>query len=570
MRRSLLVPKFAGARPRISQIAALLGITAALALADTTGERAVDRLIDNVISQEQSLVDELKKKSPIVETYIQESAGEASPERMHQDHYFLGRLQFSASAMEYVSIADRSGQQKPSRLWRFGGGPVMYQPSGFAQMIFIDLNDFDRSIYGFEYVRREFLGEVRTLVFDIAPLQKTSGGRFVGRIWVEDKTFAIVRFNGTYTKSKSSQVYYHFDSWRTHLGDRWMPAFVYVEESADQKKASSGASFKAQTRVWGYTSGKPARLDELTSILVEMEKPGGDKEIATDVSPLESQRSWERQAEENITDRLEKSGLLAPKGSVDQVLNTVINNLIATNSLSVDAQCRVLLSTPLETFTVGRTIVISRGLIDVLPDEASLAMVLAAELAHVALGHRTNTQFAFHNQTMFSDEQLLERFRFARSETDTTAAGNKAVELLMNSPYKEKMSNAGLFLKALVSRAPHFPNLIHANLGNQLAKGETLVRLGDLASNAPMLEDDKLEQIAALPLGSRVRLDPWTSTIALVKTKPISLLSAREKMAFEITPFAPHLTRLKGETAPESENRTADSAASTGVPGAGQ
>ena len=80
---------------------------------------------------------------------------------------------------------------------------------------------------------------------------------------------------------------------------------------------------------------------------------------------------------------------------MDKVLNTVVNNLVVTNNLNVEVQCRVLLTTPLETFTIGHTIVISRGLVDVLPDEASLAMVLSDELAHIALGHRTDTQFAF-------------------------------------------------------------------------------------------------------------------------------------------------------------------------------
>jgi hypothetical protein len=266
------------------------------------------------------------------------------------------------------------------------------------------------------------------------------------------------------------------------------------------------------------------------------------------VSPLESQRSWEKQAEENVIERLEKSGIIAPKGAVDQVLNTVVNNLIATNDLGVEATVRVLMTTPLETFTIGRTIVISRGLIDVLPDEASLAMVLSDELAHVALGHRTNTQFAFHDQTMFSDEQLLERFRFSRSPEEIAAAGTKAVEILRNSPYRDKMANAGLFLKALSNKAPHFPNLICANLGNRLADGETVVRMASVTLDAPALEDQKLEQIPALPLGSRVKLDPWTDHITLIKTKPISLLSAREKLSFEIAPMIQHLTRA-GETA---------------------
>ena len=48
-------------------------------------------------------------------------------------------------------------------------------------------------------------------------------------------------------------------------------------------------------------------------------------------------------------------------------LATVINNLLITNNIDLqsDFHCRVLLTSPLESFTIGHTIVISRGLLDV-------------------------------------------------------------------------------------------------------------------------------------------------------------------------------------------------------------
>jgi hypothetical protein len=228
---------------------------------------------------------------------------------------------------------------------------------------------------------------------------------------------------------------------------------------------------------------------------------------------------------------------------VDEVLNTVVNNLIVSAGLNVDAQCRVLLTTPIETFAVGHTIVISRGLIDVLPDEASLALVLAAELSHVALGHPTPTQYAFHNQTMLSDAELLQRFHFERSPQELSDAAKKTIEIMRASPY-QKTANAGLFLKALALRGPSLPRLLAANLGNQVANPDALNRLADFAASAPELDENKIEQIAALPLGSRVKLNPWNNRIELIKTKPLALLSAREKMPFEVTPFVPHLTRI--------------------------
>ncbi len=77
---------------------------------------------------------------------------------------------------------------------------------------------------------------------------------------------------------------------------------------------------------------------------------------------------------------------------------------------------RVLLTSPLESFTIGHTIVVSRGLLDVLPDEASLAMVIwRMSLSHIALGHRLDTKLAFNDRMFFPDEQTFERMDFNRT-----------------------------------------------------------------------------------------------------------------------------------------------------------
>ena len=118
-------------------------------------------------------------------------------------------------------------------------------------------------------------------------------------------------------------------------------------------------------------------------------------------------------------------------------------------------------------------------------------------------------------------------------------ASDKAVELLKNSPYKDKLGNAGLFLRQLQAEEKSLPALINPQLGNRVAS------LDALAGSAPALTPDKLDQISALPIGSRVKLDPWSDRVELVKAKPVSLLSAREKMPFQVTPFEPYLTRYE-------------------------
>jgi hypothetical protein len=536
------------------------------------GSDVIGQLLDRIVARENDFLKSIRTRTPLIETYIQETGetGERAPAPIRapaptKDHYFLGRFRIS-DAVAYEPLIERTdgpprrpGSWLPSVLtFRPPGGKgrgLEFLPRGFAQMAVIDASQFNRQNYNFEYVRREFLGEVRCLVFDVSPVQRQQPGKFVGRIWVEDRDDAIVRFNGTYVqappaKGPVQERYFHFDSWRTHVGGAlWVPSEIYVEEEGGQARDTPYPRFKAQTRIWDYAAAPSNKLDELTGILIESGSGVRDQPASEDVSPLESQRSWERQAEENLLARLEKGGLLAPAGPVDEVLNTVVNNLLVSARLNIDARCRVLLTTPIETFTAGHTIIISRGLIDVLPDEASLALMIAGELAHIALGHPTQTQFAFNNQTMLSDAALLQRFHFQRPPEEMAEAAKKTIEIMRASPYSGT-ANAGLFLKALEARSGALTRLLRANLGDQIADADALRRLSEFAESAPPLQEDKLDQIAALPLGSRVKLDPWSNRIELVKAKPVTLLSPREKMPFEVTPFAPFLKRADGKKGP--------------------
>jgi len=511
-----------------------------------------DQVVARIVEQERVFTKQMRQMHPLAETYIQNM----KPDREigtvpDSDQYFLGRLDLSQG------VDDRTFMGQPGFGHRvFGVLTGLYQmhylPLGFAQMVVLD-DDFQQKNYDFKFVRREFMGEVRCLVIDVQPKKKSGNGRFIGRIWVEDQDYNIVRFNGTYQYPPRNSFYLHFDSWRLNLRPGlWLPSYIYSEESDEHYNATQSLRFKAQTRLWGYDLQHLGKREEFTQIVVDAPQTVRDQsESGQDASPVESERKWERQAEDNAIERLVNIGLLAPEGDVDNVLQTVVNNLMVTNNLSIEPEvrCRVLLTTPLESFTIGHTIVMSRGLLDVLPDEASLAMVLSHELSHIVLGHRLDTRLAFNDQLFFPDEKTFQRLDFTLNPSDEEAADKKAAELLGNSPYKDKLGNAGLFLEALETRAPQLKNLIRPHLGNSLATGKSL-RMSGLLGNAPKLEVRRTDQIAALPLGGRVKLDPWSNRIELLKTKPVALISPREKMPFEVTPFFPYLSRLPG-TAPE-------------------
>jgi len=518
-------------------------------------EPTVAQAVDKIVAQEQTEVQTLRQYSPLVETYIQlvrpDKELGAVPDG---DRYFLGRAALAKGVELEPLIANGSSssatQKLLSSITGFFSGEFL--PRGFLQMIYLDMDGFDRQHYKFTYVGREFLGDVRCLVFDIDPLPNTGKGRFAGRIWAEDGGYHIVRFNGAYGGSSRGNYYFNFDSWRVNTGkDEWLPAYIYSEEGNVQygvAKRSAFRAFKSQTRLWGYDLNQSKEEQALSSISIEAPKINDQSQKGNGYSPLQARRAWGRLAEDNVTAKMQALGLLAPYGDVDRILETVVNNLEVTNELDIqpDVRCRVLMTSTLESFTLGHTIVVSRGLIDVLPDEASLAAVLAHELAHVTLGHRMDTQFAFFNRTRFDEKETFHHFGFARNAEEEEAANQKGIALLKKSPYVDQSGTAQAFFQALQSRAKQIPNLISPHLGDRVPTNWSVAEAAANASATP--QDASLKTVkaatAALPLGGRIKIEPWNDQLTLLKPQAEGgSVAEYEKMPFEVAPFLVYLTR---------------------------
>jgi len=521
---------------------------------------SVDQVVDRSIAREHALVELLRNRTPLVETYLQDLKPDPQMGPVPvSDHYFFGRLDLNSN------VGRRDFLSKGSLQKTLMGGfsnifKMDYRPTGFSWMVFVDRDDFDRTHYDFSYVRREFLGDVRCIVFDVTPKKKSGDGRFQGRIWVEDQDYNIVRANGTYVPRPKNAYFFHLDSWRLNLvPGYWVPSAIYSEEGDFSSGSKDKVAFKAQTRIWGYDLKNNNKQDELTQLTVDAVKD--ETPTTQDASPLEAEHQWQQQAEDNVVERLERAGLLAPPGEVDKILQTVVNNLEVTNNIDLPhpIRTRVMLTTPLETFSVGNTIVVSRGLIDVLPDEACLAMALSHELAHIVLGHNLGSKFAFSDRMLFQDESTYSNLGFKHVPEEEAAADKKAVELLQHSPYSQKLDSAGLFLKQLQVRGPQLSALLTAHLGNSLVdKTGQLQRMVALANQAPALDPNKLDQVAALPLGGRVKVNAWDDRVEIIKTAPATITSARDKLPLEVTPLYPRLTRLNStQSGAPSEPTTA-------------
>lgn len=514
------------------------------------------RILDRMAANERALVERMESMSPRMETYLQDFApNKLGGESPVKDRYYLGRLSWDGKGFRAISFLRR-----PQPAWLEDLGPItgalaaplahlfQYNYGGrntFARMLFPDVAHFNRRYYRFQYLRQAFLGQVRCYVFDVAPRNPRYDG-FWGRVWIEDEHDHLVRFNGTFYRPRAFHPELHFDSWRMNVAPGvWIPFFVYSEETDFSYGFVVHTRFRAQTRLWGYQLRYAGEREALASMSIAGPRVHAPAAVAHDLSPVASYRRWQRQAADNILRRLERAGLLAPRGAVDQVLDTVANNLVVTNHLQIHppVRCRVLLTTPLEALTIGHTIVLSRGLIDTLPNEASLAAMLAHELAHIALDHTINSEYGFADTMLFPTRDIFAAIRLKRPAWQERQADRLALALLERSPYKNELGEAGLYLRALAQRAGESA-LIGPQFSNGFFRHGLLDRLTALIPKSPPLRPANVHQIAAFPLGSWLYLNPWTDQLRLQTAPNTPLVSAREKMPFQITPLFPYLVRV--------------------------
>ena len=490
-----------------------------------------EAVVQKAIGQEKILINNIRQRTPLVETYIQDTRSDEKLNRVPvADTYMLSRVDFGRTfyntAYPARSEAEKAGWLKGSLaaityLTRDLGldTKFTYSPTGFMQMMFLDPSGFDSQHYQFSYVRRELLGTVRTWVFDVHP--KVSGmGRFRGRVWIEDQDGNIVRFNGTFTPSgneDSSKYYFHFDSWRMNVQPGiWLPVAVYVQESR-RIEGNKSAGLKAQTHFWGYSLKLPARDSENVTVKVENAEDKSDD--SQDMGPLEASREWVTQAENNVLDRLVQAGLVAPvtpNGFETTVLEQIVTNLTVPNNLSLSSpvHCRVLLTNTIESTTVGNSILVSKGLIDTMPrNEATIASVIALELAHIVLGHHADTRYAFNDRLMFPDEASFQRINMYHTDHDNEEATKIAQQYLEASTYKDQLPTAGLFWAQLADRGQVLKQLNTPKLGDSLLRADGTPWMSQLAHSAPKLNWDDLTQIPALPLGSWLMTDPWDDRV---------------------------------------------------------
>ncbi len=522
---------------------------------------AQNQLIDKSIAREAVIIKTLKERMPIVETYIQNMRPDpvmgATPE---SDVHFLGRVNFGHIIGDNSYAAGTQPNEKTSKLGAFkhslsyftnlsGALHLTFHEAGFVQMLLVDSNSYNRGTYEFSFVRNDFLGTIPTVVFDVAPAKHNATGRFAGRVWIERNSGNIVRFNGDFAGSeKDISEFYHFDSWRTNVQDGlWMPTSVYIEET-DPKSPNHTLKFKAVNYIWGYSLKVPPKDADQASL--EVQGATDASQDAPDVSPLQAQREWVQQAEDNVIERLYQAGLIDAPSEFDQTLELLANNILAYNKIPLDRplKVRTLLTEPLETLAVGNTILISKSLLDTTAvpsadgkqaeQQGDLNAVLAFQIAHILLGHHIDTKYAFNDHLMFPQESAFQRIPMHHTDQENVDAAKKAIELLSVPDLADGQKYFGLYLQQLQAREKGLKALTEPQIGDGLVKedGSGQFWMQALVSKSPKLNNTDLAQQAAMPLAQLLRFDPWTDKVIQLHSAYAPLLSSRDKLPFEITP----------------------------------
>src|ERR1700722_594993 len=538
-------------------------------------------LIDKAVIREAAVVKSVKERVPLVETYIQNMRPDPIMFQVpDSDWHGLARVDFGKVINDETFAkgeAANSNTKKGGKLsvvthalsyitGLSNALHLQYHESGFVQMLLVDSKDFNRQTYTFSFLRRDFLGTIPTWVYDVTPSKKNARGRFAGRIWVERDTGDIVRFNGDFAGSAEDIAeYYHVHSWRTNVQEGiWLPSAVYCEES-DPKSPTHTLRFKATNYIWGYSLKVPPKEETQTDVQV-LGADNAAQEQVTDLSPLQEQREWVQQAEDNVVERLFTAGLIDAPSPFDQTLADLANNILAYNNIAMPRpiKVRTLLTEPLESIAIGNTILVSKSLIDTTAIQSAdgaqqmgnLNAILAFQVAHVILGHRIDTKYAFSDRLMFPALMAFQRLPMHHTEEDDAEAAKKAVDLLSVKELADGQQWFGLYLQQLQARQKGLKALTEPQIGDSLLKPDGTFWLQAMVSKAPKLNDKDIKQQAAMPLGSFLKFDPWNDQVLQMHTTFEPLLTQRDKMPFEVTPVYLKLTLYQPPAPPPAPAAT--------------
>jgi hypothetical protein len=107
--------------------------------------------------------------------------------------------------------------------------------------------------------------------------------------------------------------------------------------------------------------------------------------------------------------------------------------------------------------------------------------------------------------------------------------------------------------------------LISPHLGNRVPKHWTIS-----SAAAAQQARKTANATVALPLGGRIKVEPWDDRLLLLKAQPETAIAEYEKMPFEVAPFLAYLTRQSGISPSNDSGAVAVKSESTPVSSIGK
>ena len=304
------------------------------------------------------------------------------------------------------------------------------------------------------------------LVFAVAPVKQRAWGRFRGEIWVDSLSFGIVRAKGVFTSAHGwgrlrhpGARFFHFDTWREKTENGlWVPNSSNFEE----RKTSGYYAGNIEYHYRGY------------SLFWQQPRAAALGNEAESISLQSSTVSGSSDSSQSLTSQLQSLGLLASFGPEERHLNQLVQQIVPTKvAYARTINCRILLTTPVDIFSVGNTIIVSRGLLNLVPGDSVLAFLLARQVAYILLGNANNVP-SLSTETLFTESGKHEFPGLGihvRPEQEK-AADSEATLFVQQSPYKNADADARMFLSQLNSGCGRFPNLIRARFGASIVSSD--------------------------------------------------------------------------------------------------
>ena len=408
-----------------------------------------------VFDGENEMIAQFAKQRPIVETYVQSLDPDARPEPVMDDAYFLRRVEINPDS-PHKRIEESYGLGGTARSRRIAvnnGEHWPLHPAGFVEMLFPDISDFSRKSYRLTFEAQDTLGNTECLRIAVEPTASALSGQFAGELWVDAAGFRIVRIRGTFVRKRSNfvgkyldilnfnadtPVDLQFDSWRQEVAPGiWMPAHTYFDDGLTWDKGQLRASYHYRGHTWTWGYGEHAEAP-LTSA----------KETMAD--PLS---------------KLQSAGLIAHPSVSERELESMLSDLSAKSHIRPgDVRVHILMTTPIELFSVGNDIVVSRGLLNIVPNRSILVGLLAREMVHVMQRTRSTLPNAAE---VFDDRRSSDFHGFAAGPKGTAAEENHraCLEVFAGTPYADSIDEAESFLEELEILSRQLPNLLHGGFG---------------------------------------------------------------------------------------------------------